>query len=458
MKIFGEIKRLSPNYLVGQIALLSFAGVVIYQLVIILMFHILDVEGKRHYVSEAAFITSLFLSIDSSGERDKETLIFEIKNAFPYVNLLILNDRPVREDSRDPVINAELARLKSQLWPGAEVYTGAQHFKDTLGSFVLALRHGGYAVIAISQHKKPTRLLWRWAWEPEPELPFFLTRWARMAFLFLISAGLLIIWLSKTIATPIIELARQAETFPNVITSKINLKPQVPAEVKILKSSIERMQQRILEMIAAQKYMIAAVSHDLRSISTRLKLRAEFIKDEEIRSKINKDLKIMDAMLSQNIQYLLADHRLDSFTLINVDSVLQTVADEFNDAGISVNYSGGAQQQIMGSLTDMLRVFTNLVENAARFSRNISINISTQQVGQITIDIIDDGPGIAPEIIETVFEPFVRGDIGRTLGGPGGFGLGLSIVRSIIRNHGGKIELRNREPNGLLARVTIPAA
>lgn len=217
------------------------------------------------------------------------------------------------------------------------------------------------------------------------------------------------------------------------------------------------MQERILKMIAAQKHMIAAVSHDLRSITTRLKLRAEFIQDDEVRSKIRKDVKIMEAMLNKNLQYLRADHNSDHFTLLDIDSVLQTVANEFCDSGFSIEYLGGSHQQIMGSLPDMMRVFTNLVENSSRFGKNISMSISKPKNGFVIIDVSDDGPGIDPEMIETVFEPFVRGNIGRTLDDVGGFGLGLSIVQSIVRNHGGHIYLINRRPHGLIARITLPA-
>ena len=456
---FGEVlDRLRPSHLVGQIALITFAAVVIYQFVIVVMFHVLDVEGKRHYVSEADFITSVFLALDAAPESSRARLIEEIKTATPYTNVLLVENPPTQEEAKDPVIKTELARLKSHLWPKADVYLGSEHFRDTLGSFVLKLRNGGYAVIAISQHKKPSRLLWRWAWEPEPDVPFFLTRWVRMAFLFLISAGILIIWLSNTIVTPLIELAKQAEAFPQEDKIKLTLLPQGPVEVRNLKRSIIRMQERILKMIAAQKHMIAAVSHDLRSITTRLKLRAEFIQDDEIRSKIHNDVKIMETMLNKNLQYLQADHRSDHFTLLDIDSVLQTVANEFSDAGFSIEYMGGNHQQIIGSLPDMMRVFTNLVENASHFGKNISISISKPNNDSVVIDVIDDGPGIDPEIIETVFEPFVRGNIGRPLDESGGFGLGLSIVRSIVNNHGGYISLLNREPHGLTARITLPAA
>lgn len=422
------------------------------------MFHVLDIEGKRHYVAESAFIATIFFALDAAPQNNRGMLIEEITSAFPYANIVMVKQPPAREESHDPVIRAELARLHSNLWRNANIYTGAQHFRDTLGSFVLELRDGEHAVIAISQHKKPSRLLWRWAWEPEPDMPFFLTRWARLAYLFLICSAVLIFWLSNTILRPLIELAKQAEAFPGRKNIEYRLFWQEPYEIKNLKKSIERMQGRILNMIAAQKHMIAAVSHDLRSMITRLKLRVEFIKEDPIRSKIDNDLKIMESMLDKNLEYLQADHQSSDFTLLDIDSVLQTVVDEFNDAGYSVTYDGGSHQKIMGSLSDMIRIFTNIVENAIHFGEKISIHISPPANSFIIVDVIDDGPGIDPEMIGTVFEPYVRGDSGRRLNDDGGFGLGLSIVRSLVRGHGGDIELINRTEGGLIARVSLPAA
>jgi signal transduction histidine kinase len=458
MRLIEVFYRLRPNHLVGQTALLTLAALLLSHFFIIFMFHILDIEGKRHYVAESAFIASMFYSLDATPQSNRGMLIEEITTAFPYANIVIVKEPPARENSQDPVLKAELARLHSNLWRNANIYTGSQHFRDTLGSFVLELRDGEYAVIAISQHKKPSRLLWRWAWEPEPDVPFFLTRWARLTYLFLICSAVLIVWLSNTILRPLVDLARQAEAFPDDDRTQPGLIWREPEEVKNLRRSIGRMQDRILNMISAQKYMIAAVSHDLRSMITRLKLRVEFIKDDQIRYKIDNDLKIMETMLDKNLEYLKAGQRSDSFALLDIDSVLQTIADEFNDAGYSIVYDGGAHQKIMGSLSDTMRIFTNLVENAVHHSENISIHISSPQNGFIEIDVIDDGPGIDPDIIEGVFEPYVRGDIGHRLGESGGFGLGLSIVRSLVRIHGGDIELINRNEGGLIARVRLPVA
>lgn len=458
MRLIELFHRLRPNYLVGQIAILTMVALLLSHLFILIMFHVLDIEGRRHYVSESAFIASMFYSLDATPQNNRGMLIEEITKAFPYANIVLVKEPPNRKDLQDPVVKAELDRLHSNLWRSANVYTSSQRFRDTLGSFVLELRDGEYAVIAISQHKKPSRLLWRWAWEPEPDLPFFLTRWARLAYLFLICTSVLIVWLSNAILKPLVDLASQAEAFPNENRLLPKLLWQEPEEVKNLKRSIGRMQGRILNMIAAQKHMIAAVSHDLRSMITRLTLRVEYIKDDQIRSKINNDLKIMESMLDKNLEYLRAGCHSASFAHLDLDSVLQTIADEFNDAGYSISYKGGSHQKIMGSLSDMMRIFTNLVENAVRYGEKISIHISSPENGFIEIDVIDNGPGIDPDIIDEVFEPYVRGDIGRRLDETGGFGLGLSIVQSLVSSHGGNIELINRPDGGLIARVRLPVA
>jgi signal transduction histidine kinase len=106
----------------------------------------------------------------------------------------------------------------------------------------------------------------------------------------------------------------------------------------------------------------------------------------------------------------------------------------------------------------MQRIFTNLVENATHHAKTVDVLLTDRPEGLIQVDVIDDGPGMSAESKQTAFEPFVRGQPGRTLDQHSGFGLGLSIVRSLVENHGGSVSLLDREPHGLIARVFLPRA
>jgi signal transduction histidine kinase len=113
---------------------------------------------------------------------------------------------------------------------------------------------------------------------------------------------------------------------------------------------------------------------------------------------------------------------------------------------------------IFGSLSDVQRIFTNLVENATHHAKTVDIFMAERPDGLLQVDVVDDGPGISAEGKKTAFEPFVRGQPGRTLDEHSGFGLGLSIVRSLVEHRGGSVSLLDRAPHGLIVQVLLPRA
>jgi signal transduction histidine kinase len=285
-----------------------------------------------------------------------------------------------------------------------------------------------------------------------------ITRWERSALFFFICVAMLTVWASSAVVAPLVRLARQAEQFPNDAAKQGAFAEEGPQEVRDLSRALNRMQTRIEAMIAARAHVLAAISHDLRTIITRLKLRAEFVLDDPLRLKMLHDIDLMDSMLYKNLQNLRAEKGAADHALIDLDSVLQTVTDQFVDLGHDVIYRGGHHQMILGSITEMQRVFYNLVENALSYSKKVEITVSDACPDAIQIDVADDGPGIPDESKEAVFEPFVRGDLARNMSEHSGFGLGLSIVRSLVEAQEGTVQLLDREPRGLIARVILPRA
>ncbi|MDJ0448601.1 ATP-binding protein [Methylocystis sp. JR02] len=457
MVLSDFIRRLRPDHLLGQISLLILGSIVVYQAVIVLMLHVMETEGRRHYVSEADFLTGVLLALDAAPIAERDALIQKIHFAAPYANIHIRDDRPAALDPRDPVFKAEIHRINAHLTGFSKAFETIpfHNMQDTLA---LELEKGGYAILSIAQHRKPSRLLWRWLWEPEPRYPIFMTRWARVGFLFFISASVILIWLSNYIVAPLNELARRAESFPTKEGLASPLVDRGPREIRDLNRSIRAMKARILAMVAERTHILAAVSHDLKTIITRMSLRTEFIADDDLRGKMQKDIRVMDAMLRKNLEYLRTENPRVDHSIIDLDSVIQTVVNEFNDLGRDVVYSCDKRQTMRGSLSDMQRVFTNLVENATRHARHVEIEVSEISSNMIQIDVADDGPGIPDALKAKVFEPFVRGDMARTISEHGGFGLGLAIVRSLVEGHGGKVEMLDRAPRGLIVRVTLPRA
>jgi signal transduction histidine kinase len=134
---------------------------------------------------------------------------------------------------------------------------------------------------------------------------------------------------------------------------------------------------------------------------------------------------------------------------------LQLVADQFADIGHKVVYDGPEHAMATGRPDDLHRSITNLVENAVRFGTETTIRL-IMSPDIVTIEVEDDGPGISDARKDTMLEPFVRGDAARNIDEAAGFGLGLSIARTIVQAHGGKLSLNDRQPHGLIVRTELP--
>jgi signal transduction histidine kinase len=215
------------------------------------------------------------------------------------------------------------------------------------------------------------------------------------------------------------------------------------------------MRERITGLIDDRTKMLAAISHDLRTPITRMRLRSEFIEDEPHRGRMLADLDQMRAMLDSVLSFLRNDRKLEAMTLVDIASTLQLVTDQFGDMGHKVVYDGPAHALATVRPDDLYRTITNLVENAVRFGGQATVRLRVS-AEQMTIEVEDDGPGISDALKNNVLEPFVRGDVARNMDEAAGFGLGLSIARAIVLAHAGALSLHDRQPHGLIVRVELP--
>ena len=215
------------------------------------------------------------------------------------------------------------------------------------------------------------------------------------------------------------------------------------------------MRERITGLIDDRTKMLAAISHDLRTPITRMRLRSEFIEDETHRSRMLDDLDQMRSMLESVLSFLRNGRRLEAMTLADIASTLQLITDQFGDMGRKVAYDGPAHAMATVRPDDLHRAVTNLVENAVRFGAEAVIRLRVS-ADQLTIDVEDDGPGISDALKQNMLEPFVRGDEARNMDEAAGFGLGLSITNAIATAHGGTLSLHDRQPHGLVVRIRLP--
>ncbi|HEV7257782.1 MAG TPA: ATP-binding protein [Bosea sp. (in: a-proteobacteria)] len=227
-----------------------------------------------------------------------------------------------------------------------------------------------------------------------------------------------------------------------------------PREIRELALAFNDMQRRIKRLVDDRTQTLAAVSHDLKTPLTRLRLRAAELGPHSSADDIEADLDEMEAMLDASLMFLKGEQVDEPSRTIDLPALLQTIRDDLIDAGHDVSLSAPACLPFNGRHLPLKRAFTNLIWNAVRYGSRARMALIAEDVAVIlTID--DDGPGIAANEIESVFAPFKRLDTSRNRE-TGGVGLGLTIARTVIRGHGGEVSLENRAGGGLRAIVRLP--
>lgn len=284
--------------------------------------------------------------------------------------------------------------------------------------------------------------------------PFLGSPWMTTLLFAVISVTLLGLWAARALTRPLSAFARAAESF-SLNGAAAPLPERGPEEIRSVAKALNRMRERITGLIDDRTKMLAAISHDLRTPITRMRLRSEFIEDETHRSRMLGDLDQMRSMLESVLSFLRNDRKLEAMTLVDIASTLQLVTDQFGDIGRKVSYDGPPHAMATVRPDDLLRSVTNLVENAVRFGAEATIRLRTTP-DIVTIDVEDDGPGISDAQKGNMLEPFVRGDDARNMDEASGFGLGLSIANAIALAHGGVLSLHDRQPHGLIVRIQLP--
>jgi signal transduction histidine kinase len=215
------------------------------------------------------------------------------------------------------------------------------------------------------------------------------------------------------------------------------------------------MQDRLKRYVDTRIKVLAAMSHDLKTPITRMRLRSELLDDAHIKGKFVKDLDELQQMVGSTLDYMrgLAEGT-EALQPIDVAALVSSLKDDAEEAGHTVTVSGNARSPVMGRAQALKRCLQNLIDNALAYGRRADITLRDEG-GALQIAISDDGPGIPEGDIEKVFEPFYRVEGSRNRN-TGGSGLGLSIARNIAQAHGGSVRLRNLARGGLEATLRIP--
>jgi signal transduction histidine kinase len=225
-------------------------------------------------------------------------------------------------------------------------------------------------------------------------------------------------------------------------------------EVRMLASAVNELQHRIRKLVDERTHMLAAVSHDLRTPLTRLRLRITNIGDGKLRRTIETDLNEMEDMIEATLAFLRDDSSNEEVEPVDLMAILETIRADASDAGEQVDIEGPRQLVVIGRHLALKRALTNLIQNAVKYGGLARVR-ATQDDDNVMIFVEDEGPGLPLDQHEAVFQPFVRSEPSRSRS-TGGHGLGLTMARSVVRSHGGEVSLANREAGGLKVTVRLP--
>lgn len=301
------------------------------------------------------------------------------------------------------------------------------------------LADGRWATFA---YRLPAELA-RWPWDLLLALGILLAAVLGVSFL-------AVRWLTRPLAT----LAAAADELGRDIR-RPPLPETGPAEVRRAARAFNTMQERIARFVEERTRILAAVSHDLKTPITRLRLRLERIEDEATRAPLERDLDEMQRLVQGALDFMRGMALQEQTRPIDMDALLDTLREEAAEMGQPVTVQGAAAAPYPGKPLALKRCLANLLDNAVRYGGGAEIEVRDGDRA-LTVAVADRGPGLPEEALARVFEPFYRLEPSRSPA-TGGTGLGLAIARNIARGHGGELVLENRTDGpGLRAVLTLP--
>jgi signal transduction histidine kinase len=294
--------------------------------------------------------------------------------------------------------------------------------------------------------------------EPEPIRPWHSPTFLAAFVLMTLAAAALTLWAVRRLTAPVRVLAGAAEALGRDVNAA-PLPEDGPTEIAVAAVAFNTMAARIRRFVSDRTEMLTAIGHDLRTPITRLKLRAEFIDDDELRGRILGDLDELETMVSATLAFGRDARANEPVSSIDLVELFRTILDETGDAkpeaAEQMRYDGPAHLTVRARPVALKRALANLISNAVNYGGGAHVTMEPCINGVVTALIEDDGPGIPEGDIDRVFEPFRRLEQSRNRE-TGGVGLGLPIARNMLRAHGGDVVLSNRPRGGLRATITLP--
>tara|TARA_R110002049_G_scaffold186056_1_gene354330 strand:- start:282 stop:1649 length:1368 start_codon:yes stop_codon:yes gene_type:complete len=337
-------------------------------------------------------------------------------------------------------------RASAYLLPRSEHSRGDHHRGDARFVLLVSVRLADGAPLNVYMPGIP----------PQPEFRAPAPARLLAALVALVGGVLALSWIAVRLATrPLRTMAEAANRLGDDPERAAPLPTGGPTEVGAAATAFNRMQQRVREHIRERTRILAAISHDLQTPVTRLRLRAEQIDDVALRQRFNADLDAMQTLIREGLDFARSRDDATPLQPVDIDGLLDAITEDAREMGWQVAVSGRAGRPCPARPPTLRRALWNIVENGIKFGERVEIIVHAARE-RIVLEIRDHGPGMAEDDLEKVFEPFCRTESSRNRD-TGGTGLGLAIARNLLRTQGGEVRLSNHPDGGLIARVTLGA-
>jgi len=435
-----------PRSLFGRMVLLMTVGLVLAQAAGAVI-HLVERQrslGHTLGYEMAQRVAALHRTLDRLPPAEQAALAVSLST--PRLRLGI-------EDSVPDVAPLGSATAMSWLAPGDDL---TAHLRQLLGSAtpIRALALPGLGAFAFDVRVQLSSGRWL-SLKGSAPADIFNWPWHLLVNLTLMLATVvaLVAVAARGVTRPLVELASAARRLSTDLRQP-PLPESGPSETREAAHAFNLMQARIRAGIEERERFLAAVSHDLKTPVTRLRLRAEMLAEPELRERYCADLDEMQQLLDSALHYLRGKVVDEPVQVVDIVALVESLVDDYAGLG-EVTLQAPEALQCPARAGALRRALTNLIDNALKYGGRANVALSAGSAGiEITVD--DDGPGVPPEELERVFEPFHRLEGSRSRE-TGGSGLGLAIARQIARAHGGDVTLSNRPQGGLRAALRLPA-
>jgi signal transduction histidine kinase len=439
-----RLRRLLPADLRGQVAGILFLGLALSQLMAALLYLVLLPGWQTELRPDVAatrigMVVRLLEAVEPARRAELAQLCADTTFRLQYLPAERRRESGAAPDPRYFALRAQIAAQLNK--PPQDIRVGASAAPNAADSVVVGvpLRDGGVLEVSTAvglEHRLG-----------------LVAQVGLGAFMVFATAGLWI-WLTLMVNVPLTRVARAAERVGVDINSP-PLAEQGPAQLQRVIRAFNDMQLRLRRFLTDRTLMLGAISHDLRTPLTRLRLRVETDRAGTQKQKMLDDIESMEGMLTSTMLFIRGVDDAEPHDVVDLASLLQTACDMVSDLGGSVEYTGAVRSRYHCKPQALLRAFTNVIMNAAKYGQCARVGLTRVPHSGFVVDVEDEGPGISNAEKSRVFEPFYRSDQAREIDSHG-MGLGLAIARSVILGHGGTIELLDRKPRGLHVRIGLP--